>query len=223
MDIRADGRHSCIGAPRRYFSCNVQECPRGSKDFRSEQCARFNTVPYNGKYYSWLPYYNAEKPCELTCMPNGGSFYARMDRKVIDGTRCRNDGSLDVCVDGQCLPVGCDKVLGSRTKEDQCRVCGGDGSSCQVVKGIIDSNDFDVGYNDILLIPVGATSILIQEVKPSNNYLAIRNAAGDFYLNGKWRIEFSREIQLAGTIFIYERKPQSYLAQETLKARGPTT
>ncbi|XP_035219260.1 papilin-like isoform X2 [Stegodyphus dumicola] len=223
MDIRADGRYSCIGATRRYFSCNVQECPPGSKEFRSEQCARFNTVPYNGKYYSWLPYYNAEKPCELTCMPNGGSFYARMDRKVIDGTRCRNDGSLDVCVDGQCLPVGCDKILGSRTKEDQCRVCGGDGSSCQVVKGIIDSNDFDVGYNDVLLIPVGATSILIQEVKPSNNYLAIRNAAGDFYLNGKWRIEFSREIRLAGTIFIYERKPQSYLAQETLRARGPTT
>ncbi|XP_035225520.1 papilin-like isoform X3 [Stegodyphus dumicola] len=182
---------------------------------------QFNLVLFTGKYYSWLPYYNAQKPCELNCMPSDGNFYIRLDRKVIDGTRCRNNGSLDVCVEGLCLPVGCDNILGSKTKEDHCRVCGGDGSSCQVVQGTIDSKDFDIGYNDLLLIPVGATSILIQEVNPSNkNYLAIRNAAGDFYLNGNRRIEFSGERALAGTIFTYERKPQ---AQEILTARGPTT
>ncbi|GBN47343.1 hypothetical protein AVEN_247209-1, partial [Araneus ventricosus] len=66
--------------------------------------------------------------------------------------------------------VGCDKVLGSVTKVDECGVCGGDGSSCRVVKGIFDEDNFEVGYNDILLIPVGATSVLIQEVQPTNNY-----------------------------------------------------
>lgn len=30
------------------------------------------------------------------------------------------------------------------------------------------------GYNDVLLIPVGATNIVIREVKPSNNYLGNR-------------------------------------------------
>ncbi|GBN70281.1 Papilin [Araneus ventricosus] len=103
-------------------------------------------------------------------MPKGGNFYARLDRRVIDGTRCRDDGSLDVCVDGQCMAVGCDKVLGSATGVDACGVCGGDGSSCRVVKGIFDEDGFEIGYNDILLIPVGATSILIQEVQPTNNY-----------------------------------------------------
>ncbi len=34
----------------------IQECPEGSKDFRENQCARFNTLPFEGKYYSWIPY-----------------------------------------------------------------------------------------------------------------------------------------------------------------------
>ncbi|GBL77876.1 Papilin, partial [Araneus ventricosus] len=101
--LGADGRHSCVGASRRYFSCNVDDCPPNSKDFRAEQCTRFNSVQYKGKYYSWIPYHNTQTPCELNCMPKGGNFYARLDRRVIDGTRCRDDGSFDVCVDGQCM------------------------------------------------------------------------------------------------------------------------
>ena len=90
-------------------------------------------------------------------------------------------------------------MLGSSAKEDQCRVCGGDNSTCNSVEGVYDSNDlqtgklvFDLyvlafpeviklfnslwvtGYNDVLLIPVGATNIVIREVKPSNNYLGNR-------------------------------------------------
>ncbi|GBL77848.1 Papilin [Araneus ventricosus] len=80
-----------------------QDCPPNSKDFRAEQCTRFNSVQYKGKYYSWIPYHNTQTPCELNCMPKGGNFYARLDRRVIDGTRCRDDGSFDVCVDGQCM------------------------------------------------------------------------------------------------------------------------
>nr|XP_042905073.1 papilin [Parasteatoda tepidariorum] len=221
LDVRADGRHSCVGPSRRYFSCNTDDCPQSARDFRAEQCARFNSVPYNGKYYSWVPYYSAQNQCELNCMPQGGSFFARLDRSVIDGTRCRNDGSLDACVEGQCMPVGCDRVLGSTTKEDECRVCGGDGTSCKVVKGVFDQDEFTIGYNDILLIPIGATSIFIQEVQPTNNYIAIRNSAGEFYLNGNWRIEYPREIRLAGTIFHYERKIRGS-SPEILRAKGPT-
>nr|CAD2200392.1 unnamed protein product [Meloidogyne enterolobii] len=35
-----------------------------------------------------------------------------------------------VCFQGYCQPFGCDKIIGSLTKEDQCGVCGGNGSSC---------------------------------------------------------------------------------------------
>ena len=36
-------------------------------------------------------------------MPKGERFYYRHLEKVVDGTKCFNDGSLDVCVDGQCM------------------------------------------------------------------------------------------------------------------------
>ncbi|KAG8186998.1 hypothetical protein JTE90_005769 [Oedothorax gibbosus] len=173
------------------------DCPPPLKDFRAEQCARFNSVPYKGSYYSWLPYYGAQNPCELNCLPHVGSFYAKLDKRVIDGTRCKDDGSRDMCVDGECMSVGCDNILGSTNREDECGVCGGDGSSCQIVKGLFEDDNFEVGYNDILLIPVGSTSILIKEVSPTNNFLAIRNSIGVFYLNGNWRIDYPREIKIS--------------------------
>jgi hypothetical protein len=46
---------------------------------------------------------SAANPCELNCMPKGERFYYRHARKVIDGTRCYEDGSLDICVDGICM------------------------------------------------------------------------------------------------------------------------
>lgn len=40
--------------------------------------------------------------CALNCRPIGYRFYVRHTEKVQDGTPCE-PGSLDVCVDGQCL------------------------------------------------------------------------------------------------------------------------
>ena len=87
------------------------------------------------------------------------------------------------------------------------------------------SNDpsIRIGYNDILLIPVGATNIKIREMKASNNYLAVRNTTGHYYLNGNWRIDFPREMKFAGCTFHYERKPHAFIAPETITALGPTT
>lgn len=36
--------------------------------------------------------------------------------------------------------VGCDRVLGSDVREDRCRICGGDGSSCVSVEGLFNSS-----------------------------------------------------------------------------------
>lgn len=212
---------SCLGPWKMYFSCNIQDCPEGSTDFREEQCSKFNQIPFEGKRYQWVPYHKAPNLCELNCMPKGERFYYRQSRKVIDGTRCRDDGSLDVCVDGICMPVGCDMMLGSESKEDKCRECGGDGISCKTVEGLFDLDNLQVGYNDILLIPAGATNIVIRERHATNNYLAVRNLTGHFYLNGNWRIEFPRSLKFAGTTFHYERKPHGHLAPETLRALGP--
>lgn len=83
--------------------------------------------------------------------------------QVVDGTSCDDEGRR-VCVDGECRPVGCDGLLGSTTEEDKCRVCGGDGSACDTVTAVIKEEDFKMGYNDLSMIPPGATNILITEV-----------------------------------------------------------
>lgn len=79
----------------------MQDCPESDGDFRSQQCAHFNQIPFEGIHYEWVPYTKAPNPCELNCMPRGERFYYRHKPKVIDGTTC-NDETNDVCVDGQC-------------------------------------------------------------------------------------------------------------------------
>ena len=122
----------------------IQDCPEEEEDFRTQQCGRFNKVPFENVYYSWVPYTKAPNPCELNCMPKGERFYYRHKAKVVDGTRC-SDESLDVCVDGKCEAVGCDMMLGSPAQEDKCRICGGNGESCRTEKGLLDMNNFQVG------------------------------------------------------------------------------
>ncbi|XP_022241638.1 papilin-like, partial [Limulus polyphemus] len=217
------GGHSCMGSSKRFFSCNIQDCPHGSRDFREEQCSNFNSLPFENKYYSWVPYLKESNPCELNCNPVGELFYIRHSRKVIDGTRCYNDGSRDVCVDGVCMPVGCDLMLGSNAKKDKCGECGGDGNNCRTIEGLITDNNLQVGYNDIILIPVGSTNIKVTEKNATNNYLAVRNMTGHYYLNGNWGLVFSGILKFAGTKFHYERKSYSDLSTEHLWAHGPTT
>uniref|UniRef100_A0A3B4FTF5 Papilin, proteoglycan like sulfated glycoprotein n=1 Tax=Pundamilia nyererei TaxID=303518 RepID=A0A3B4FTF5_9CICH len=98
---REDGGHNCVGPDKSYRSCNIQDCPEGSRDFREEQCSQFDGTDFHGKRYKWLPYYGAENPCELNCMPRGENFFYRHRRAVIDGTPC-HPGRTDICVDGVC-------------------------------------------------------------------------------------------------------------------------
>jgi papilin len=112
-------------------------------------------------------------------------------------------------------------MLGSPAREDKCRKCQGDGASCKTVNGLLDMNNLQVGYNDILLIPQGATNILIQERSPSNNYIAIRNLTGHYYLNGNYRIDFPRPMTFAGSLWTYERKPNGFAAPDKITCLGP--
>ncbi|XP_050091776.1 papilin-like [Anopheles aquasalis] len=227
-----NGTPDCTGGTKKYFSCNTQHCPEREHDFRKQQCSEFNDVPFEGHRYQWIPYTSAPNPCELNCMRFGEQFYYRHRSKVIDGTRC-NDGSLDVCVDGTCQPVGCDMMLGSQAKEDKCRVCRGDGSSCKTVNGLLDQTDLKKGYNDLLLIPSGATNVVINERAPSkaqlssntkgHNYLAIRNLTGFYHLNGNNRLDFPRTIRFAGCYWHYERRLEGFAASDRLTCLGPTT
>ncbi|XP_076259164.1 proteoglycan-like sulfated glycoprotein papilin isoform X9 [Rhynchophorus ferrugineus] len=211
--------YTCHGPSKRHFSCNTQDCP-DTGDFRAQQCSQYDEIPFESVRHQWVPYTKGPNPCELNCMPKGERFYYRHASKVIDGTRC-TDESLDVCVDGECQPVGCDMMLGSNAKEDDCRVCGGDGSTCNTLTNTLEISNMQVGYNDILLIPAGATSVVVEELEASNNYLAIRNTSGHYYLNGNWRIDFPRSMDFAGSKFYYERYPQGFAAPDKIFSPGP--
>ncbi|XP_047467464.1 papilin isoform X2 [Mugil cephalus] len=219
---RTDGGHNCVGPDKSFRSCNIQDCPEGSKDFREEQCSQFDGTDFQGKRYKWLPYYGAENPCELNCMPRGENFYYRHRRAVVDGTPC-HPGRRDICVDGVCKRLGCDNMLESPQQEDPCLQCGGNGQSCYQVKSSFTVRDQPTGYNQMFIIPVGATTISIRETVATRNYLAIKNLRGEYYLNGHWVIEFSRATPIAGTTLYYQRGAEGDNIPETIIGRGPTT
>lgn len=132
----------------------------------------------------WTPYAGANK-CELTCKPESASFYYKWADKVVDGTKC-DHLTNDVCVDGVCLPLGCDGKLGSSAffsplaltieliaaaKADKCGVCNGTSTTCKGNEGVIKESTLTTGYNDLITLPAGATSIKITETKPTSNSL----------------------------------------------------
>uniref|UniRef100_A0A671XHT3 Papilin, proteoglycan like sulfated glycoprotein n=1 Tax=Sparus aurata TaxID=8175 RepID=A0A671XHT3_SPAAU len=219
---RTDGGHNCVGPEKSYRSCNIQDCPEGSKDFREEQCSQFDGTVFQGKLYKWLPYYGAENPCELNCMPRGENFFYRHRRAVVDGTPC-HPGRRDVCVDGVCKRLGCDNMLESPQQEDPCLQCGGSGQTCHRVQNSFSVRDLPTGYNQMFIIPVGATTISIRETVATRNYLAIKNLRGEYYLNGHWVIDFSRATPVAGTMLYYQRGAEGDNVPETIIGRGPTT
>uniref|UniRef100_G3SMX7 Papilin, proteoglycan like sulfated glycoprotein n=1 Tax=Loxodonta africana TaxID=9785 RepID=G3SMX7_LOXAF len=219
---RRDGAFSCVGPARSHRSCRTESCPEGARDFRAEQCAEFDSVEFQGRHYKWLPYYGAPNKCELNCIPKGENFYYKHKEAVVDGTPCE-PGKRDVCVDGSCRVVGCDHKLDSPKQEDKCLQCGGDGKTCYPVTGTFDANDLSRGYNQILIIPVGATSIHIEEAAASRNFLAVKNVRGEYYLNGHWTIEAAGALPVASTVLQYERGTEGDLAPERLHARGPTS
>ncbi|KAK1793211.1 hypothetical protein P4O66_011611, partial [Electrophorus voltai] len=233
-----DGGQNCVGPSKSYRSCNIQDCPEGSRDFREEQCSQFDGTDFHGKRYKWLPYYG-ENPCELNCIPRAENFYFRHRSSVVDGTPC-HPGRKDICVEGVCrshssplntsrLPtsccqrLGCDNMLESQQEEDACLQCAGDGQSCHRVANTFSMLNLPKGYNQMFIIPVGATSIRISETVATRNYLAIKNLRGEYYLNGHWVIEFSRATPIAGTMLYYQRGAEGEMAPESIVGRGPTT
>lgn len=58
---------------------------------------------------------------------------------------------------------------------------------------------------------------------PPPHRAAVKNAHGEYYLNGHWTIEGARALPAASTILHYERGAEGDLAPERLHARGPTS
>ena len=62
--------------------------------------------------YTWFPYEHSdpEYKCKLNCFSRDTREYYQTGENVIDGTPCSYDNPSDVCVQGKCIKLGCDKV-----------------------------------------------------------------------------------------------------------------
>ncbi|XP_048470252.1 ADAMTS-like protein 5 isoform X1 [Rhincodon typus] len=218
--LRYLNTEDCPGDQRQYKVCNVVDCPPGSVDFRKMQCSLYNNKPIQGNLmnHQWLPFYGAPNQCDLNCLAKGKNFYYMFGR-VLDGTKCRPDSS-DMCINGQCLKVGCDRILGSKARTDVCGVCGGRNDSCILVRRVYRSafpSSGYFGYNNVTVIPAGATNIKVTD--NSRNYLALINGKNHYVINGNWVIDWPGEYDVAGTKVLYKRSASNH---ETIEATGPT-
>ncbi|RMC04475.1 hypothetical protein DUI87_18920 [Hirundo rustica rustica] len=135
---------------------------------------------------------------------------------------------LTICLFGESIitgnptleHVGCDNILGSDAKEDRCRVCGGDGSTCEAIEGFFNDSLPRGGYMEVIQIPRGSVHIEIREVAMSKNYIALKSEEDDYYINGAWTIDWPRKFDVAGTAFHYKRPTDE---PESLEALGPTS
>ncbi|GFO22282.1 A disintegrin and metalloproteinase with thrombospondin motifs 6 [Plakobranchus ocellatus] len=214
-----DGGRYCVGQRKRYKSCNLKPCPEGEPNFRQVQCSEHDSTAFRGRYYKWVPYSGEQvKPCSLVCMAEGYSFYTERSPKVKDGTKCFPD-QPHVCINGKCQFVGCDGHLGSNVKEDNCRVCGGDNSTCKTISGLFDKPLPTGEYQEIVKIPKGAMHVKVTEAKVSKNYLALKDTRDKYFINGEWTIDWPRKFPIASTVFHYKLADNE---PESLLALGPT-
>ncbi|KAI4894053.1 hypothetical protein NFI96_011494, partial [Prochilodus magdalenae] len=108
-------------------------------------------------------------------------------------------------------------------QEDVCGVCGGDGSSCDLINGTLSRSLLSIGYHKLLELPVGAQRLKIQEILKTRNYLALRTLSGESVLNGAWVIDRPGRFHAAGTVLTYKRPNEiRSRAGESITAPGPT-
>ncbi|XP_062568471.1 papilin-like, partial [Saccostrea cucullata] len=216
-------KQSCGSAreEREYKSCTTQDCDEDSMDFRAIQCQDFNNVPFLGKVYQWRPYYDGEKRCSLLCSAVNTSVYHEWSDKVIDGTKC-DSLSDDQCVDGACQAAGCDNVLGSRARRDVCGVCNGDGQSYKLIRGSFTIPQLYSGYNEVITLPKGSTSISLKEMKFSPNYLVLKSSDETVILSGEHYDGKPVLMNIGGTSLLYTLEGSGQNVVKKLTGQGPT-
>ncbi|XP_029374854.1 A disintegrin and metalloproteinase with thrombospondin motifs 2-like isoform X2 [Echeneis naucrates] len=220
----ANGGRTCFGNSYEFQLCDREECPPLT-DFREDQCKVWNPIfEHEGRKHHWLPHQHPDpdERCRLYCQSKETSAVVSLNRMVHDGTPCSYGDDYSVCVRGECEYVGCDGQIASDQQEDRCGVCGGDNSSCKIIKGNFTRSTkkqvVDPGYLKILEIPKGARHLLIQELKGTPHTLAVKNVeTGHLFLNDEDELPESRVLIEKGVAWEYSNTEE----QESVQTTGP--
>ncbi|XP_049711744.1 A disintegrin and metalloproteinase with thrombospondin motifs 14 isoform X2 [Elephas maximus indicus] len=217
----AYGGRPCSGPMFKYQVCNSEECPGPYEDFRAQQCAKRNSYyTYQNTKHTWVPYEPEDdtQKCELICQSADTGDVVFMNQVVHDGTRCSYRDPYSLCARGECVPVGCDKEVGSMKADDNCGVCGGDNSHCRTVKGTLGKASKQAGALKLVQIPAGARHIQIEELEKVPHHIAVKNqVTGSFILSPKGKNATSRTFMAMGLVWEYAVED----AKESLKTSGP--
>ncbi|XP_053778769.1 A disintegrin and metalloproteinase with thrombospondin motifs 14 isoform X3 [Desmodus rotundus] len=219
--LPAYGGRPCSGPMFQYRVCNSEECPGPYEDFRAQQCAKRNSyyIHQNAKH-SWVPHEPDDdtQKCELICRSEDTGDVVFMNQVVHDGTRCSYRDPYSVCARGECVPIGCDKEVGSMKADDKCGVCGGDNSHCRTVKGTLGKASKQPGALKLVQIPAGARHLQIEELEKAPYHIVVKNqVTGSFVFNPKGKEATSRTFTAMGLEWEYTAED----AKASLKTSGP--
>uniref|UniRef100_A0A914GW47 Serine racemase n=1 Tax=Globodera rostochiensis TaxID=31243 RepID=A0A914GW47_GLORO len=120
----------CSGPSARHRICGKKKCPPNGP---TESAVAVECALRSSLHDQLLPVTSTQNCSSLQCVSRRNGTFHNFDISLRDGTKCHltiGHPNLAVCLDGKCRAVGCDDVVGSSAREDQCGVCDGDGSSC---------------------------------------------------------------------------------------------
>ncbi|XP_065902565.1 A disintegrin and metalloproteinase with thrombospondin motifs 7-like isoform X2 [Dysidea avara] len=179
----------CNGTRKEFRACNVKSCPGGNADFRSKQCKTFGE--------QLIPFINKTDPCKLLC--NSPDQKLVENGLVVDGTSCLSNS---ICVDGECVPISCDGVLGSKKTTNKCGTCC---DLCLQLPCKLESFDAN-GYRTVL--PSESRNISIALSTSSCDFKAINSFTVSHQLSSS-----HSDISVSGTLFT--------IINNELAAEGP--
>ncbi|XP_037268172.2 ADAMTS-like protein 5 [Rhipicephalus microplus] len=222
---------NCTGTLWEHKLCNTEKCPPGSEDFTDVQCSAFNNrLMGNGrrvaKWFAEERHTPKRNPCELRCRSQDSTMIFSFG-KMADGTSC---GYSKTCVNGRCKDVGCDGIIESGVRMDECGVCGGRNLTCVQVQQMSSTQGELYKYMAVTIIPRGATNIRVED--DSHNVLTLwdhwpsRSISPNKGISNKTIHWESRKLDggtstilAGGTSFTHEMAENG---SEALTAVGPT-
>ena len=168
------GGKPCPGISEEYQLCNIYRCIK-YEDFRADQCnTTFQLITGDSTHKSqeWLPYEHEDfkYKCRLACYNTKTKEHVMTDDHVIDGTPCSYDHPSNICIQGTCVEVGCDKILGSPLEEDQCGICAGDGTKCITERETI-QRKVNKMFTKVFLLPAGSRWLEVQKISGDKVHL----------------------------------------------------